>query len=111
MSIKELASLASQYPTIMSLEQETHLIREIEKLELREIKENVATFSDLIDRIHESHISNGIFEVDKSNENVFLGFARWLRSIEGVVGIPLASIADDIGLSADDIARLMPGKK
>lgn len=110
MKLDNLVEISDTFPTIIDIEQEMYLINELQNLALPEIKENPDNFIKIVRKIQESHNDNGIFEVTKENENVFIIFADWLISIEMKTGIKVAHFADGLNLSVEAIAKAMSPK-
>lgn len=111
MKLKDIATLANSYPTIMALDQEIFLMRALQGADIDDILDNKEEFMSVVSQIWDSHTDNGVFHVNKDNEGIFQEFARWLRAIEEKYGISLSHAADDIGLSAEAIAKAMPGRQ
>ena len=107
MKLDDLLEIINTYPTIIDIDQEIYLIKELQSITLPEIKENSDAFIKIVFKIQESHNDNGIFEVTKKNENVFMIFANWLISIAMKTGIKIAHFADGLNLGVEATAMAM----
>ena len=107
MKLDNLLEITNAYPTIIDINHEIYLIKELQSITFPEIKENPDAFIKIVCKIQESHNDNGIFEVATENENVFMIFANWLISIEVKTGIKVAHFADGLNLDVEAIAKAM----
>ena len=107
MKLDNLLKISNAYPTIIAIEQEIYLIKELQSITMPEIKENADAFIKIVFKIQESHNGSGIFEVTNENENGFMTFANWLISIEMKTGIKVARFADGLNLSVEAIVKAM----
>jgi hypothetical protein len=95
-------------PTVMPMQEELSLIRDIRALDTADIAKDLASFVSLIELVQRSHASNGIFEMTEADEAHTVGFFQWLRSLEKTLGIPLAIHADGLDLTCAELAKRMP---
>lgn len=80
----ELSQLKTKYlgyPTIMGIDQEIILVKELSSIPEFIIMKEKAIFIDLIEILDESHCNGGIFEVTDRNLAIFSDFAAWLRHL------------------------------
>ena len=81
MKIAEIAMKIKNASTILNLDEELAYIYELQKLKLEDISVNFENFAQILDHLSESHMGNGIFEIDKTSEGAIQQFAKWLKSI------------------------------
>lgn len=104
---KLLAHWTAQ-PTVIPLQEELCLIRDLRALDANDIATDLASFISLIEFVQRSHASNGIFEMTEADEVHTVGFLQWLESLENKLGVPLATYADGLGLTCAELAKRMP---
>ena len=94
-------------PTVMPMQEELSLIRDIRALDTADIAEDLASFVSLIELVQRSHASNGIFEMTEADEVHTAGFFQWLKSLERTLCVPLAMHADGLQLTCAELQERM----
>ena len=108
MAPDELLAYWATRPTVMPMQEELSLIRDIRALDTADIAKDLASFVSLIELVQRSHASNGIFEMTEADEAHTVDFFRWLKSLEKTLGVPLAMHADGLQLTCAELQQLMP---
>ncbi|SDZ50972.1 hypothetical protein SAMN05518800_2372 [Variovorax sp. YR752] len=95
-------------PTVMPMQEELSLIRDIRALDTADIAKDLESFISLIELVQRSHASNGIFEMTEADEAHTVGFFQWLKCLEKTLRVPLATHADGLDLTRAELAKRMP---
>jgi hypothetical protein len=97
-------------PTIMDIDQEIDVVEAMTAMPMEYISANRERFMRKVRDLHQSHTGGGCFLLTKNKESVFLGFADWLRRIDGQLGLGLSLVLiEDFTITYDDLVRACPG--
>ncbi|RTD94744.1 hypothetical protein EJO68_13390 [Variovorax atrisoli] len=110
-ALSKLLAYWTAQPTVIPLQEELCLIRDLRALDITDIAKDLASLISLISLIEivqRSHASNGIFEMTEADEVHTVGFFQWLESLENKLGVPLATHADGLDLTCAELAKRMP---
>ena len=107
-ALSKLLAYWTAQPTVIPLQEELCLIRDLRALDTNDIATDLASFISLVELVQRSHASNGIFEMTEADEVHTVGFLQWLESLENKLGVPLATHADGLGLTCAELAKRMP---
>jgi len=108
MAPDELLAYWATRPTVMPMQEELSLIRDMRALDTADIAKDLASFVSLIELVQRSHASNGIFEMTEADEAQTVGFFQWLKSLERTLCVPLAMHADGLQLTCAELQKRMP---
>lgn len=107
-ALSKLLAYWTAQPTVIPLQEELCLIRDLRALDTNGIATDLASFISLVELVQRSHASNGIFEMTEADEVHTVGFLQWLESLENKLGVPLATHADGLDLTCAELAKRMP---
>lgn len=80
MNTADLQEFIKNRPSILSFEDEVEVISSLSTLSNDQILSSWESFTEILDRVYDSHADNGVFHVASDNRSFFLTFASWLRS-------------------------------
>ncbi|MCL2310820.1 MAG: hypothetical protein FWC42_11260 [Proteobacteria bacterium] len=103
MKLEEMLRL----PTIMYIDQEISVIRELMGMPIDYLVANKEIFSTLIFNLETSHTGGGYFELTRENESIFFEFADWLETVNRHFAAPVVVDAciDNFRISYDDLVK------
>jgi len=107
-ALSKLLAYWTAQPTVIPLQEELGLIRDIRALDTTDIATDLVSFISLIELVQRSHASNGIFEMTEADEVHTVGFFQWIEGLENKLGVPLATHADGLDLTCAELAKRMP---
>lgn len=107
MNIERLHLLATELPTIMGLDDEIRLIKELMMIAPGDVARNEDEFRSIVLKLQGSHNDSGIFEVTEENYPVFEDFCEWLHALQPHLRLDVSSLCDGLNLSPHAIAASM----
>ncbi len=81
MSLQDIYTRIENAPTIMDIGEALQFMEEVSKFSDEELFADYINFEAIVDRLMESHINGGVFEVDDTNRSRIASFCTRLRNL------------------------------
>jgi hypothetical protein len=104
--LSELVQKWYPLPTIMEIDQEIDVIRDLMAIPIEELVTEEGILYEILDDLSESHGGGGYFQITRDNEKYFIEFCQWLERVYEETGLDVGS--NGFNTTYDDLVRTYP---